>query len=267
MSKNRIEIEQFGARGRKPGELTNPQSVCITKNDLIFVTDSSSQRISAFDFNGHFKFCISSTAENLLKRPVGICENPFDESILITDYELRCVFVYDQKGLFKGRFGKVRFLGPKGICVNKSNYNEVIVADCKANLVYIFDSSGKFLLKFGEKTFSAPHYVCCSLNSDIIVSDFYNHCVRVFDSRGIFKWKIDGNFEGPTGVDVNLNNEIIIADWGRSRIQKFGLNGNFVCEISTKSNHLNGPQDLVIFNNELVVIADPGNCMIKFYKL
>ena len=85
--------------------------------------------------------------------------------------------------------------------------------------------------KFGNlgrknENFSGPQYVYCNkCNDDIIISDFYNHCIKVFDSTGNFKFTfgtngtLPGQFNGPTGVLVDNFDNIICVDWGNSRIQ------------------------------------------------
>ena len=62
-------------------------------------------------------------------------------------------------------------------------------------------------------------------DNDIIVSDFHNHQVKVYDAEGNFKFAFGSNGEGngqfnaPTGVAVDCKGNILVADWGNSRIQ------------------------------------------------
>ena len=72
---------------------------------------------------------------------------------------------------------------------------------------------------------SGPHFCAVNAENDIIVSDFHNHQVKVFDSEGSFKFAFGSNGEGngqfnaPTGVAVDSKGNILVADWGNSRIQ------------------------------------------------
>lgn len=65
------------------------------------------------------------------------------------------------------------------------------------------------------------------------MTDFYNHCIKIFDSVGHFKFSFgsnglnQGQFNGPTGIAVDKNDNIIVADWGNSRIQVRFKNLNF----------------------------------------
>lgn len=70
-----------------------------------------------------------------------------------------------------------------------------------------------------------PHFAAVNHNNEIIVTDFHNHSVKVFNTEGEFLLKFGSNGEGngqfnaPTGVAVDINGNIIVADWGNSRIQ------------------------------------------------
>lgn len=212
---------QIGQRGRHSSEFMNPQAVCAT-NDSIYVTDSNNQKIDVFTHSGEYKFsmntqCASSNSK-IVKRPCGIVSG-LDKKILVVDYELKCVNVFEESGKFVRKICNGKLLGPKGICLNKACDNQIIVADAKANSVCIFDSNGKFMQKFGHagsknENFAGPQYVACMSSGDICVSDFYNHCIKIFDSVGNFKFCFgsngsdQGQFNGPTGnlIFIYFNN-------------------------------------------------------------
>ena len=64
---------------------------------------------------------------------------------------------------------------------------------------------------------------------DIAITDFYNHCIKVFDSLGQFRFSFgtnglnQGQFNGPTGIAADENDNLIIVDWGNSRIQVINI--------------------------------------------
>jgi tripartite motif-containing protein 2/3 len=181
------------------------------------------------------KFSLGSNlraSNRAIRRPIGIITTFDEEKILATDYEGKCVNVFNaSNGKFINKMCENKLLGPKGISLNSKN--QIVIADAKGNSVFIYDSNGKFLRKFGmlgrkNENFSGPQYVFCNkCNDDIIISDFYNHCIKVFDSTGNFKFTFGSNgispgqFNGPTGVLVDNFDNIIAVDWGNSRIQVF----------------------------------------------
>uniref|UniRef100_A0A1I8GGC6 TRIM2_3 n=1 Tax=Macrostomum lignano TaxID=282301 RepID=A0A1I8GGC6_9PLAT len=107
----------------------------------------------------------------------------------------------------------------------------------------------------------------------MIVSDFHNHCVKIFDSQGQFQFCIGcagseaGRLNAPTGVAVDLQDNIMVADWGSSSIQVFNSEGSFLASVNTAGDQLYGPQGLAYCAkaNQLVVV-DTGNHCFKVYK-
>ncbi len=184
--------------------------------------------------------------------------------------------MFEETGKFINRICQSKLLGPKGICINKFNHNQIIVADAKANSVCIFDSEGKFISRFGNlgnknENFAGPQYVACHSNGEIVVTDFYNHCIKIFDPFGNFRFSFgsngmnQGQFNGPTGVAIDKKDNIIVADWGNSRIQVFDKHGTFLRFINSETNRLYGPQDLTLINNTIAV-ADSGNHCVKIFE-
>ena len=62
----------------------------------------------------------------------------------------------------------------------------------------------------------------------ILVSDYSNHRVQVFDKNGKFvaKWGSSGSspgqFNDPIGITFNSQHQIIVADKKNNRLQIFG---------------------------------------------
>lgn len=227
------DLLKIGSHGRGIREFLNPQSVCLG-TELIYITDSSNQKIEAFNYNGDYQMSLGHNArpgDRVIRRPIGIAQTKIDDSekILASDYENKCINVFEANtGRFLSKICQNKLIGPKGICIN--NHGQLIIADAKGNSIFIYDLRGKLLKKFGtlgkkNENFSGPQYVCCMSNDDIIISDFYNHCIKVFDLNGQFKLCFgsngtkEGQFNGPTGLAVDNLDNIISVDWGNSRVQ------------------------------------------------
>lgn len=108
--------------------------------------------------------------------------------------------------------------------------------------------------------------------NEIIVTDFHNHSVKVYNADGEFLFKFgshgegNGQFNAPTGVAVDTNGNIIVADWGNSRIQVFDSTGSFLSYINTSADPLYGPQGLALTSDGHVAVADSGNHCFKVYR-
>ena len=84
-------------------------------------------------------------------------------------------------------------------------------------------------------SFSNPFGVACNSRGDIVVAEFGNHRVQVFDKTGKFLFKFgskgngNGQFSSPVGVTVDRrNNQIVVADLHNHRIQVFDEKGGFI---------------------------------------
>ena len=106
----------------------------------------------------------------------------------------------------------------------------------------------------------------------MVVSDFHNHSIKVFDAEGEFLFCFGSNGEGngqfnaPTGVAVDAQDNILVADWGNSRIQVFDSAGSFLAFVNTLACPLYGPQGLAITPDGNIVVADSGNHCFKIYR-
>jgi DNA-binding beta-propeller fold protein YncE len=262
----------IGKHGRQKGQFSNPQDVLIITNPnrTLLVSDTINQNVQLFSLETGLytgTFLLSANSKQIpLRRPIGL-SNTFNNNstYLVTDYDQHLIsnWTIDESGNGKliKKFGQQSLIGPKGLCVSKQS-GKIVVADNKANSICLFDSSGLFLHRFGTRgaeihELAGPHYVrFADENNDqnIIVTDFYNNSVKVFDierngqivtSFGSVGTK-NGLFQAPTGLAIDYERGyIFVSDWGNNRIQIFDHQGTFIriIELST-SDMLYGPQGL-----------------------
>ncbi|XP_062423552.1 tripartite motif-containing protein 3 isoform X3 [Rhea pennata] len=244
---NPIEDElifRVGSRGREKGEFTNLQGISTSSTGRIVVADSNNQCVQVFSNEGQFRlrFGVRGRSPGQLQRPTGVTVD-MNGDIIIADYDNRWVSIFSPEGKFK--------------------------------------SNGKLVTKFGSRgtaerqfagTLDGPHFVAVNNKNEIVVTDFHNHSVKVYNADGEFLFKFgshgegNGQFNAPTGVAVDANGNIIVADWGNSRIQVFDSSGSFLSYINTAADPLYGPQGLALTSDGHVVVADSGNHCFKAYR-
>ncbi|XP_039606202.1 tripartite motif-containing protein 2 isoform X1 [Polypterus senegalus] len=273
-------IFRVGTKGRNKGEFTNLQGVAASTVGKILIADSNNQCVQIFSNDGQFKnrFGVRGRSPGQLQRPTGVAVHP-NGDIIIADYDNKWVSIFSSDGKFKNKIGSGKLMGPKGVSVDRNGH--IIVVDNKACCVFIFQPNGKLVTKFGNRgngdkqfagTLDGPHFAAVNNNNEIIVTDFHNHSVKVFNQEGEFLIKFGSNGEGngqfnaPTGVAVDSNGNIIVADWGNSRIQVFDGSGSFLSYINTSADPLYGPQGLALTSDGHVVVADSGNHCFKVYR-
>ncbi|KAM9769128.1 tripartite motif-containing protein 2 isoform 1-T4 [Menidia menidia] len=273
-------IFRIGTKGRNKGEFTNLQGVAASCLGKVLIADSNNQCVQIFSNDGLFKsrFGIRGRTPGQLQRPTGVAVHP-NGDIIIADYDNKWVSIFSSEGKFKNKIGSGKLMGPKGVAVDRNGH--IIVVDNKACCIFIFQANGKMVTKFGNRgngdkqfagTLNGPHFAAVNNNNEIIVTDFHNHSVKVFNTEGEFLLKFGSNGEGngqfnaPTGVAVDINGNIIVADWGNSRIQVFDGSGSFLSYINTSADPLYGPQGLALTCDGHVVVADSGNHCFKVYR-
>ena len=75
-------------------------------------------------------------------------------------------------------------------------------------------------------------------NGDVFVVNNLANIVKVYNSRGDFKFQFGstgsgpGQFRNPTGIAINANGEILVCDTGNSRIEVFDNKGRFKFQFS-----------------------------------
>ncbi|KAJ8412512.1 hypothetical protein AAFF_G00128480 [Aldrovandia affinis] len=272
-------IHRVGSRGREKGEFTNLQGISASSNGRVVVADSNNQCIQVFSNDGQFKlrFGVRGRSPGQLQRPTGVTVD-MNGDIIVADYDNRWVSIFSSDGKFKNKIGAGRLMGPKA---------SLWTATSNGKLVTKFGARGTSDRQFAEKSGAnfaleqklsksgpvfSPHFVAVNNKNEIVVTDFHNHSVKVYNADGEFLFKFgshgegNGQFNAPTGVAVDANGNIIVADWGNSRIQVFDSSGSFLSYINTSADPLYGPQGLALTSDGHVVVADSGNHCFKVYR-
>ncbi len=132
----------FGKNGIENGNFNYPTNIFITKEKLIYVTDSMNFRIQIFDRDGGFRSSFGKLGDSSgnLSKPKGIA--------------------VDSEG---------------HIYVVDSHFDNVQVFDNQGNLLLIFGSSGN-----SKGQFTLPAGIYIDSSDRIYVADSYNQRVQVF---------------------------------------------------------------------------------------
>ena len=123
----------------------------------------------------------------------------------------------------------------------------------------------------------APRYVAIDGNGRILVSDYDNHQVRVFNveaedvslERSVGeRGAKDGQLSMPLGVAVSSNGDIVVADSRNHRLQVFSCDGTFVRSIGCKGGEVGEfqfPMGVAVDPEGNIAVADWGNNRIQIF--
>ncbi len=227
------DYEHIDEAGDVPFE--SPIAAAVDADDNIYVTDSKTAGVYAFNRKGRFLFEIKG-----FERPTGIAINKHAGQIYISDTGRNVVEVYGLKG------EKLKTIGGPGDEKGQFNFPVDLFVDMNGDLyvvdtmnfrIQIFDRDGKFLTAFGRHgdgtgDFGRPKGVSVDREGNIYVADAIFDTVQIFDRKGNFLLNFGslgrqaGFFWLPSGVFVDEADKIYISDSYNKRIQIFDYLGN-----------------------------------------
>jgi hypothetical protein len=120
-----------------------------------------------------------------------------------------------------------------------------------------------------------PYGIAGTLEGDIIATDYENHLVIRFSSRGIYKnhfggfGNAPGFFNYPTDVSVDRQGFIYVADEKNTRVQKFSAQGEFLLSFGDQESddqRLGPIFSLSIDRLNQVWVADPTHNRVQVYS-
>lgn len=221
----------FGFFGNGPTDLTSPVNLVVTKSGYIVVSDRRENRILTFDICG-FVRAVFACPERINCVAVS-----GDDTILVTNSEAGrpLVIEYDVKGTRLRAYGSLNQLeSTHGIAVLCSPFQVVASAPETSTLLFM-NSEGRLVQKFSSRaTFGQPYHLASNGQNEVIVSDFLNHCVKVFDRQGKMKLKFGGigieksSLCEPLGICLDAADNIVVADSGNHSVKVFSSSGKFL---------------------------------------
>jgi DNA-binding beta-propeller fold protein YncE len=172
------------------GALERPTGIAFnSRNRMLYVSDTTANRVVAFDQKGVEKFHIGKpgSAPGEFNHPTDLFIDTSGR-LYVTDPLNARVQLFSPIGGFIMAIGgagddKGEFFKPKGVAADSSG--NVYVVDALSDTVKVFDRSGHFRLEFGSRggeagMFWLPSGLNIDAKDDIYVADTYNRRVQKF---------------------------------------------------------------------------------------
>ena len=259
-------VGEFDFKGEFPQE---PQGIAVNSKGLIAVVDRGRDCVLMFDKEGKFvrKLGCHEERPGQFKGPDGVIYLNDDEILVVDESNHRIQKFNVQTGNFVKSFGKKgtgegEFKNPGSVCMDGEGH--VVVADFHNNRIQLLTKDGCPVFKFGD---SGPEKLnkptgCIYHKNFFIVTDTFNHCLKVFNSSGQFLYKIgeegeaDGQFYFPWGLCVEKygnRQNLLVCDKNNGRIQQFTVDGCFTGETVTK---IGQPVAIVTTTDGRILVSD-----------
>ena len=89
-----------------------------------------------------FRFGVRGRGQGQLTRPTGVAFSRDGKLLAVSDYENKCVNLYDSaNGKFVSKLGHGKLIGPKGVMVDACD--RLVVVDNKASVIWLFSLAGQ----------------------------------------------------------------------------------------------------------------------------
>jgi DNA-binding beta-propeller fold protein YncE len=190
-----------GSPRRVTGGFDYPYQVCVAPDGCLFIADTGSNTVRVMSPGGG-SLRLWSVSEPLC-RPTGVCVN--DDIVVVAESTARLhrVSVFSRLGAVEGtllcRFGEGVLKSPLGLCFMSGN--TVAVVDNGRNRVSVYRlhlratpaATGASRISgvdaelerdVGVGVLSLPQGAACTDADELVVADWGNRCVRLFDAAG-----------------------------------------------------------------------------------
>ncbi|WP_166404843.1 SMP-30/gluconolactonase/LRE family protein [Desulfonema ishimotonii] len=226
-----------GVSSAEEGEFTNPKGVHITADGIVYVADSTNNRVQKFDSSGKF---LKEFGTDVLISPIDMAADEYG-NVYVLDYYGHCIHKFDDDGNpVKQIVTKGDLLCPSDIVIYDRH---IYVADTGNNAIKKFTLDGIPVTIWEKDNVRFSHPKGLAIHTDeggtawLYVTDTGNHCIKRFDLRNPTdteqQWKRgergrtdEGDFEYPSDIAIDHNTGLVyIADTNNYRIQVLDPNG------------------------------------------
>lgn len=258
-----FERKPFTFGSAENGELASPGGVSVDKNGLVYVSDTSHNRVQIFSEDGKWIQTLLSPdrdSPGFFNGPVGITVGP-DGSIYICGNGNHAVVVYNSDGKFLRQIGSDQLSRvPRDVAVSPDG-SLVYVTDIKrSNYLSVFTSDGQFSHYIGDESpiLHSLAGVAVGPDGNIYVSDDTDNCVQVYTPSGqhvrqLGQTASSSDAQGtrnPWGVAVSPEGLVYVTDRTHHRVQVFNSTGTFLYAVPVPR-----PFGLAVSSNGMVYVS------------
>jgi len=214
----------------------------LRRKQLVVVSDRKN-RLLVFDFiSGSYLYQL--THSDYIKLPVGVCSIPRTNYIVVANLFSNCVTIH---------------------CLPNEPLGDVVEEVFK--VIGVPNKSGK-----EEGLFDGPSSVCINSKGHILVSDFNNSRIQVFDSLPndcVFLRQIGANtgLKSPAGIVVDHLDNIFVVDSQNNNVLVFSEYGVLLHSFPGGGHReLDMPKGIALDpQNRTLYVADSKNHQIKVF--
>ena len=205
-------LQKIGSTGVGDEQFRFPSGVTFLPNGDLVVCDMHNQRIQIFGLNLKLKNIIQSEPF----KPCGVAVTKGGDLVVTdADRENGCLRIFSSDGIQKNILGEGMFSYPFSVAVDTTG--QFVVSDPGSNKLVVLAEDGTRKIDMDTRS-KFGLYVAVNNRDEVFLSDWHNHCIRIFSANGRLVRKIgskgagDGNLLLPLGVCCDPSGNLIVLD-------------------------------------------------------
>ncbi|KAI6661350.1 PEP-CTERM domain protein [Oopsacas minuta] len=200
-------------------KMNKPICICISENE-VFVTQCDGHCINKYELEGELIKSVGceGNGEAQFYNPRGLDLSDRNSTVYVCDYNNNRVQILTEELKFHSMLGIDLFNHPRDVKVTR---DRVLVLDKSDPCMFVFNSdhvlTNRLITRGDGKQTNVPLSFDIDKDYNIIMSDFYNHCVYVFNQEGKQIHKFGkkgqriGEFYLPYGIALDNTGHIIVV--------------------------------------------------------
>ena len=286
-----VERVQFkGTHVKTIGGIERPRHIAFAKTGEMVVCENGSNCMKVFDGNKRLLRSFGDTGpeESRLDGPLGVAISS-DNTVFVA--ACHCVKKFTLEGrfiasvgshqwIFLGLWasGQLQFNTPWAIAYNHTN-NRVYVCDTCNNRITILNHDLTFHGSFGSKgsevgQLNDPYGISVSRNGNVLVADYINNRVQIFDANGhhlssITHTGAGEGLRGPISVAVGQDDWVYVVEHSCARVSVFDENGKYIMSFGKegdKDGEFKYPHAIAARDDGYIYVSDTGNSRVQIFQ-
>ncbi|XP_066300818.1 tripartite motif-containing protein 3-like [Branchiostoma lanceolatum] len=267
----------FGGRGSATGQFSDPVGVTVSEEGEIFVADRDIQRIQVFTLQGTFVRQFPTVVPGEVKMSPDDVALDGEGNLWVVGRAGSAEFAvqYDKQGRVLRKFDLKKIEWKRGVAVD-TRKNYILITQTTGDWpglhgeVLVFRPDGTLVRTVGQQQeMKNPEYITVDEEGNTLVSDWYNHCVFVYNKyrQFLFQFGGEGRGEGqlnnPCGICTDRAGNIIVADRLNSRVEMFDKTGKFLKHITTD---MKAPLAVAMAPQGQLVVTDDDDHFVSIFQ-
>ncbi|XP_066269232.1 tripartite motif-containing protein 3-like [Branchiostoma lanceolatum] len=254
-----------GGQGSGTGQFKGSLGIAVSEEGEIFVADKGNQRLQVFTLQGTFvRQFPTIVPDKQDMEPMDVAMDGNGNLWVVGETATGHFAVqYDKQGRALRKIELEKSDWRRGVAVD-TKWNHILITHTAGFIfrhgeVQVFRSDGKLVKTVGQQQgMKRLQYITVDGEGNILVSDFHNHCIYVYNKNGKFRFKFKGEGSGkqlwhPCGICTDRAGNIIVADSGNMRVEMFDKSGKFLEHVATD---MDKPMAVAMATQGQLVVTD-----------